>query len=243
MGRSLLSLTFRQRHALQLLTHAHSPQRSNPYHNVRRPLRPHTQRLTPAIIYSTLSTSQHEQRLLPYKNLIFSTLPHHPFPLVSPSRLAQGFTPSQPSLPSTSMETTHQQPTPHTPLHFSQRHSTSTVPYRQAGPPPRGPRATKSAHLLPAALLPRLPHHLEYTTTISTATPFDTRSTPYTPGSVILRQSSPCLSLGISQAFLDAPRRSVPQTEEILAQGPYGDQLFPLYRRHPTQSNVQSLGH
>ena len=168
----------------------------------------------------------------PTKTLL-STLPHYTLSLASTSRLTQDTPSTLPQISSGPIETAHHQHPIHTPLHLTQRHSTSTILYRQARATPCGARVATLAHFLSAALFPRLPYYPEHTT----------RPTPHSSQPILPSKHPQGLSLGLSQAFLHLTEYSVPQTEEILAQGPHCHQLFSIHSRHTPPSNLQSIQH
>ena len=151
--------------------------------------------------------------------------------------------PTQFTISTPTMETTHRQHSAHTAIHLTQCHPTTTVPYRQISFASRRSRTAESTDFLPTTLLPWMSHHLEHTTTLSTTTRPHRPTTPTATHSIFPRQHTTSLSMGIPQTFLHTAWRSLPQAKEVLAKRSNSHQLLQIHCRHPFTSHLQGIRH
>ena len=151
--------------------------------------------------------------------------------------------PTQPTFPTPTMETTHRPRPTHTTIHITQCHTIAAVPHRQAGAAPRRSRTTKSTAFLPTTLFPRMSHHLEHTTTFSTTTRSHGPTTPPTAHSIFPRQHTTSLPMGFPQTIPHTTRSSLLQTKEVMAKRTNSHQLLQIHSRHIVAGHLQGLGH
>ena len=228
---------------MQLHPHAHLTSTQPHTTTPRWPLRAHTRRPPATEPSSIISPSQHEQHFLSHENTILSAFPTTLHSMATTPWSTHLPPPTQCTISTTTMATTHRQHSAHTAIHLTQCHPTTTVPYRQISSTSRRSRTAESTDFLPTTLLPWMSHHLEHTTALSTTTSPHRTATPPATHPILPRQHTASLSMGIPQAFLHTTGRSLPQAKEVLAKRTNSHQLLQIHSRHPSTSHLQGIGH
>ena len=131
MGRTFLNTTFSSRHAMQLQPHAHLTSTQPHTTTPRRPLRAHTRRPPATEPSSIISPRQHEQHLLSHENTILPALPTTLHPMATTPWPTHRTPPTQSTISTPTMETTHRQHSTHTVIHLTQCRPITAVPHRQ----------------------------------------------------------------------------------------------------------------